>query len=58
MPMVPPTSTFGPDAPTGHEKNWLKTVAGKGFFVILRLYGPAKEFFNQTWKPSDVEKVR
>jgi hypothetical protein len=49
---------FSPEAPKGHEKNWLKTVAGKGFFVILRLYGPDKDFFDQTWKPSDVEKVR
>jgi hypothetical protein len=37
--------------------NWLATVPGKGFFVILRLYGPTKTFFDRTWKPSDVEKV-
>jgi hypothetical protein len=24
---------FGPDAPKGPGKNWLRTVAGKGFFV-------------------------
>ncbi len=49
---------FGPKAPKKHEKNWLKTVPGQGFFVILRLYGPTKPFFDQTWKPSDVEKVK
>ena len=32
--------------------------ADKGFFVILRLYGPTKAFFDQSWKPSDIEKVK
>jgi hypothetical protein len=48
---------FGPKSP-GEGKNWLATVPGKGFFVILRLYGPTKAFFDQTWKPDDVVKVR
>jgi len=47
---------FGPSSP-GEGKNWLKTLPDKGFFVILRLYGPTKAFFDQTWKPSDIEKV-
>ena len=48
---------FGPEAPTGKEKNWLATVPGKGYFVIFRLYGPTEPFFDQSWKPSDIEKV-
>jgi hypothetical protein len=47
---------FGPTSP-GAGKNWLATVPGKGFFAILRLYGPTQSFFDQTWKPGDVEKV-
>jgi hypothetical protein len=47
---------FGPKSP-GEGKNWVATVSGKGFFVILRLYGPTKAFFAQTWKPGDLEKV-
>jgi hypothetical protein len=31
---------LGPKAPEGKEKNWLATVPGKGYFAILRLYGP------------------
>jgi hypothetical protein len=27
--------SFGPNAPHGQGKNWLRTVPGKGFFVIL-----------------------
>jgi hypothetical protein len=49
---------FGPEAPTGKKKNWLATVPGKGYFVIFRLYGPTEPFFDQSWKPSDIEKVK
>lgn len=47
---------FGPKSP-GQGKNWLRTVPDKGFFVILRLYGPTKAFFEQTWKPDDIARV-
>jgi hypothetical protein len=33
-------------------------VPGEGFFVILRLYGPTKTFFDKSWKPSDIELVK
>jgi hypothetical protein len=32
-------------------------VPRQGFFVILRLHGPKKEFFDKAWKPSDIEKI-
>jgi hypothetical protein len=47
---------FGPTSP-GEGKNWVATVPGKGFFVVLRLYGPTKAFFDQAWKPGDIEKL-
>ena len=31
---------FGPKAPEGYENNWVQTIPGKGWFMILRLYGP------------------
>lgn len=46
----------GPGSP-GEGKNWLKTLPDKGFFVILRLYGPTKAFFVQSWKPGDIERL-
>jgi hypothetical protein len=49
---------FGPMAPAGKEKNWLATVPGKGYFVIFRLYSPTEAFFDQSWKPGDIEKVK
>ena len=42
----------------GAGKNWLRIVADKGFFVILPLYGPTEPFFNQTWKPGDIEEMK
>jgi hypothetical protein len=33
---------LGPKAPPGKEANWLATVPGKGYFAILRLYGPTE----------------
>jgi hypothetical protein len=48
---------FGPTSP-GPGKNWLATLPEKGFFTILRLYAPTKAFYDQTWKPGDLEKVK
>ena len=48
---------FGPKSP-GQGKNWLATIPDKGFFVIFRLYGPKQAFYDQTWKPPDIEKVK
>jgi hypothetical protein len=49
---------FGDTAPAGKEKNWLRTPKGKGYFAILRLYGPLEPALNRTWVPGDFEKVK
>jgi hypothetical protein len=46
---------FGPTAPKGHEANWVQTVPGKGWNVVLRLYGPLESWFNKTWRPGEIE---
>lgn len=52
------TIGFGPERPAGiDEKNWLRTVPGKGYFVIVRLYGPGKSFYDQSWTPGDIQPV-
>ena len=48
---------FGPEAPAGQEQNWIKTVSGKGWFGIFRLYGPLDPWFKRTWKLGSIEKV-
>jgi hypothetical protein len=52
------TIYFAPKAPKGQEKNWVQTMPNKGFNVLLRLYGPEKEWFDKTWKPGDFIQVR
>jgi hypothetical protein len=46
---------FGPEPPDGFEANWIQTIAGKGWFCVLRLYGPLDPWFDQTWRPGDIE---
>jgi hypothetical protein len=49
---------FGPTAPAGHETNWVQTVPGRGWNVLLRLYGPLQPWFDKTWKPGEFELVQ
>lgn len=49
---------FGPTAPQGHEANWVQTIPGKGWNVVLRLYGPLEPWFEKTWQPGDLEQVQ
>jgi hypothetical protein len=48
---------IGPKAPEGKEANWLATAPGRGFFAILRLYGPGEKAIDYSWKPGDIEKM-
>jgi hypothetical protein len=48
---------FGPKAPAGKEANWIQTVPGKGWFALLRLYGPLEPWFDKTWQPGEFEEV-
>jgi hypothetical protein len=48
---------LGAKAPGGKERNWLATVPGRGFFAILRLYGPTEAAIHKTWKPGDIERT-
>lgn len=52
------TVWFAPTAPEGHESNWVQTRPGKGWNVLLRLYGPLQPWFDKSWKPGDFELVK
>jgi hypothetical protein len=45
---------FGPTAPGGHEANWVQTIPGKGWNVLLRLYGPLEPWYEKTWRPGEI----
>jgi hypothetical protein len=46
---------FGPEPPTTADVNWLRTIPGKSWFPILRLYGPLQAWFDQTWQPGEIQ---
>jgi hypothetical protein len=48
---------FGPKAPRGRDGNWIQTWPGKGWSAILRLYGPLQSWFDQTWRPGEIEPL-
>jgi hypothetical protein len=33
----------------------MRTVLGKGYFAVLRLYGPTEAAIDRSWKPGDIE---
>jgi hypothetical protein len=49
---------FGPKATLDKEHNWLQTIQGKGWYIILRLYGPMEAWFDKTWKPGEIEQLK
>ena len=46
---------FGPTPPSDPDVNWLRTIPGKSWFPILRLYGPLQAWFDQTWRPGEIQ---
>lgn len=52
------TVWFGPSPQKGHDGNWIQTMPGKSYNVLLRLYGPLQPWFDKTWKPGDFELVQ
>ncbi|MEX1327870.1 MAG: DUF1254 domain-containing protein [Desulfobacterales bacterium] len=46
---------FGPKAPEGKEKNFIKTDPSKGFFVVFRFYGPLEGYIKKAWVLNDFE---
>ena len=53
------TVHIGPEQPAGvPEGNWIQTMPGKGWFVVLRLYSPLAPFFDKSWRVSEVEPAR
>lgn len=49
---------FGPQVPEGKKTNWLATVPGKGYFAIIRLYGPTEAAIDKSWKPGDLQQIK
>jgi hypothetical protein len=48
---------FAPKAPKGMEKNWIQTIPGKSWFILLRAYGPLQPWLDKNWRPGQLELV-
>ncbi len=50
---------FGPEQPSNlADTAFIKTIPGRNFLVAVRLYGTEDGFYDQTWKPDDLVKVK
>lgn len=48
---------FSSKPPVGNKCNWIQTIPGKSWFMILRLYGPMETWFDKTWRPCEMVEV-
>jgi hypothetical protein len=48
---------FGPAAPEGRERNWIKTLPNQCWSILCSLYGPLESYFDKSWRPDDFVKV-
>ncbi len=49
---------FGPTKPAGANKNYIKTIPGRGWFPYFRFYGPSEGYFNKSWQLNDIELIK
>jgi len=49
---------FGPEYIKGKESNLVKTIPGKQWFMILRLYYPLESWYDKKWRPGEIEELK
>ncbi len=49
---------IGPEAPSGKNVNYLKSIPGEGWFVYFRLYAPKQAFFDKSFTIADFEVMK
>lgn len=49
---------FGPEPIKGKESNWVKTIPGQQWYVILRLYYPLESWYDKRWQPGEIEELK
>jgi hypothetical protein len=47
---------IGPEKPEG-RMNWIQTIAGKGWNMLWRIYGPTQVWYDKAWRPGEIELV-
>jgi hypothetical protein len=46
---------FGPES--HGRNNWVRTLPGKNWYMILRLYYPLASLLDKTWQPGEIEEI-
>ena len=49
---------FGPKIPYAKDYIWIRTIPGKGWKMILRLYEPSVALSDERWKPGEIELIK
>jgi hypothetical protein len=49
---------FGPTKPAGSNRNYIKTLPGKGWFPYFRFYAPSEAYFDKSWQLNDIEEIK
>lgn len=49
---------FSPESPKGKQGNWMQTIPGKSWMIILRMYGPEQAWIDKSWRPGEIELVQ
>ena len=47
---------FGPKQLTGKKCNWIQTIPRKEWTMVLKLYGALESWYDQTWRPGEIEQ--
>jgi len=48
---------FGPKCVNEKESNWVMTLPGTKWYMILRLYYPLESWFEKRWRPGEIEEL-
>lgn len=43
--------------PKDESRTGSRPSPGKGWFTLLRLFGPLQPWFDKTWRPGEIEKI-
>jgi hypothetical protein len=49
---------FGPKAPEGMENNWLQTIPGKEWYIVIRLYDLLEPITDQEWNQGELIEIK
>ncbi len=48
---------FSPKPPEGRKNNWIQTIPGKCWFIMLSMPGPLEPWLDQVLRPGEVEQI-